>query len=161
MTHTYQGITTPDATYTSMSVMKITEEIEAKLTWFIINPDYDTWIELVNPIELLSRERWCDWYADNYSSETLPTYSYSLLTKSDNTFNPITTPAKTYVEITKPDNTFNPLTTPTKTYIEITTPTKTYNEITTPSKTYNKITTPTKTYSEVTSAIKTYSEVTK
>ena len=120
MTHAYQGITTPDATYTSMSVMKITEDIEAKLTWFIINPDYDTWIELVNPIELLSRERWCDWYADEYSSETLPSYVYNPLTTSVKIYSETTAPAKTYNGITKPDNSFSNITTPSKIYSEIT-----------------------------------------
>ena len=100
MAHIYTSKTTPDTTYTPVSLMRPIGTVEEKFTWVYIDPTWDTWVEL------LAREHWCDWsfgtaFIDNYTSKTVPTYSYTSKTKSDNTFSSKTTPSASYSEITK------------------------------------------------------------
>ena len=86
MAHTYSPITTADRTYTPVS--DVTPEIDT-FSWIIINPDYDTWIELNNSGKI----RWNDWafpWIDDWDSITAPSATYTSLT----------TPSKTYLEVT-------------------------------------------------------------
>jgi len=74
MAHTYTSVSTPTSTYTSVSQIRFTGDT---LTWLIIVPEYDTWVELE------TKGYWSDWYltyTDEYDSVTKPAYVYSEVT---------------------------------------------------------------------------------
>ena len=77
MSHTYTEVTKSDNSYSEVSDVRPIGTIEDKLTWTIINPNYDTWEKLLN----YGKIRWSDWYygtpyTDDYTSLTTPSYTY-------------------------------------------------------------------------------------
>jgi len=98
--HTYKSITAADRTFTPVSDVTPSGTVEEKFTW--ANIAGWTWADLHNSGKI----RWCDWYygtkyADNYTSITTPSATYSSKTRSDRTYSSITTPSQTYNEVTK------------------------------------------------------------
>lgn len=187
---TYTSVTKADKVYIPVSDITPSGTVEEKFIWNYINPNYDTWVEL------LAKEHWCDWlfatpFTDAWSSLITPTKTYTS----------VTAPSKTYNEVTKSDRTFTPITTPAKTYVNVSdvTPDGTIGEKftwayiddnfdtwvellakehwcdwyfatkfvdawaskTTPSRTYTDVTKPEDGYSPVTTPDKEYKEVTK
>ena len=101
MAHEYKSVTTPTTDYSSVSPIRPVGDKKEQLTWNTIETIWDTWKEFT----LLGKLHWVDWwygdaYIDDYTSLTTPAYSYSGLTKSDNTYSTITTPSQAYSEVT-------------------------------------------------------------
>jgi len=116
---TYSGLTKSDNEFTVVSDVTPDGDSEWKFTWNYINPDWDTWLEL------LGKSHWADWYfgtkwTDDYVSLTTPSKTYTSITKSDNTFSPVTTPSKIHTSVTKSDNSYSEITTPSATYQGVT-----------------------------------------
>ena len=83
MAHDYSSVTTPSASYTSVSPVRPVGDREDQLTWTNLNTlGLTTWNKLGNS----GKVHWCDWYygdayTDSYTSLTTPSYSYSEVTK--------------------------------------------------------------------------------
>jgi len=97
---TYTSVTTPDKTYIPVSDVTPSGTIEERFTWANIDPNYDTWVEL------LMKEHWIDWYfgassVDAWTSITTPSKTYNEVTKPEDGYDPVTTPDKTYKEVNK------------------------------------------------------------
>ena len=79
MAHTYVEVTKSDNTYTAVSPVRPVGTVEDQFTWDAINPNYDTWLEL------LAKEHWCDWYF-----RTAFTDAWTSLTRADRTYQGVT-----------------------------------------------------------------------
>ena len=79
MAHTYTPITTADRTFTPVSDVTPSGTVEDQFTWDAINPNYDTWLEL------LMKEHWCDWYFGTAFVD-----AWTSVTKSDRTYQEVT-----------------------------------------------------------------------
>ena len=103
MTHTYYPITKSDNIFSPVSDVTPSGTVEEKFTWANIVPNQDTWLELlINGGKI----HWVDWtygiaWTDAFTSLTTPDYSYSDVTKNDNSYSSVTTPSATYSEVTK------------------------------------------------------------
>lgn len=100
MVHTYTPLTRANRTYTPVSDVTPSGTVEEKFTWNYIVPNYDTWLEL------LAKQHWCDWlfgtpFVDAWTLLTRADRTYSGVSKSDNSYSPLTTPTATYSEVTK------------------------------------------------------------
>jgi hypothetical protein len=157
MGHTFYPVTKADNLYSPLSnVTSSGTLIEEKLTWFIINPLYDTWDEFND----YGRTRWCDWYFADYAIIT-PSGTYNIVTKEDNLFNQVTTPALNYSEVSNPSKTYTLVTKEDNAFVQVSTPVVTFTAVTNPSRTFNAITKGDNSFNQVTVPTSSYSEVTK
>ena len=187
---TYTSVTKADKVYTPVSDITPSGTVEEKFIWNYINPNYDTWVEL------LAKEHWCDWYfatpfTDAWSSLVTPTKTYASVTAPSKTYNEVTTPDRTFASITTPASTFTGVSDVTPdgtaeekftwayiddnfdTWVELlakehwcdwyfaTKFVDTWTSKTTPSRTYTDVTKPEDGYVSVTTPDKEYKEVTK
>jgi len=82
MAHTYQSVTTPSTSYTSVSPIRPVGDKEDQLTWANLNSlALTTWNKLGNS----GKVHWVDWwygdvYVDDYTSITTQSQTYKEVT---------------------------------------------------------------------------------